>query len=211
MKHTTAFHILMRGVAERRRALILADSGRSLIYPPAGNLWEPSKKDTARCDAFILFFVAEMEGYFETVLENSSDLYEECYRNYFLKHCEAGSKYIELLQAKKNAVGKNNNANWKKISHLFEFFGMGKESHFPTEFWNDIESIVSHRGHLAHNGARIRVEEDRRAIIKKIEFTIARTRHFDEFFCKWAQLVKQEIDRISLIDLKFNPPEFHHF
>lgn len=211
MKHTNAFHVLMRGLAERRKALILKGGGRSLIYPQVGKQWDASSREIALCDAFILFFVAEMEGYFEAVLEKASELYEECYKIYFLKNCRAGDKFVEMIQSKRKDIQKNNNANWGRISHLFEFFGMGKESHFPTEYWNDMESVVSHRGHLAHNGARIKVEEDRRAIMKKIEITISRTRHFDEYFSIWSLAVEKEMDRISKIELKFSPPDFHHF
>lgn len=209
MKNTAAFHGFMRGLAERRSALLKVEAGTILIYPPIGSIWEASKADIARCDAFILFFVAELEHYLEWILDSAAQSFEEIYRIYFLRHCNAGTDYIEKLVLKRKEIQRNNNANWKKISHFFEFFGMSKEQHFPSDYWDDIESVVSHRGHIAHNGARIRSENDRRDVIRKIELTIKRTKFFDEQFSKWKTIIDNEKSRLSSISLNFSPPLCH--
>lgn len=206
MTYTAAFWGFIRGVAERRSALLKDTTARKLFYPSIGNEWNPSQAELARCDAFILFFVAELENYFELTIEAAIESYSETYQSYFLKKSRAGDDYISKIQSKKQELLKNNNANWKKISPHFEFVGMGKESHFPPYYWDDIESIVSHRGHVAHNGARLRVSDDRREIFRKIELTIKRTRYFDIHFKIWLEDIKAERTRVASLQLNFAPP-----
>lgn len=210
-QQTKPFVTLLRGVAERRSTLLRVGSGKKLIYPPLGEIWNPTARETALCDAFILFFVAELESYFEGALDLCADAYLDIYASYFLKDCRAGNEYIGSINKKKNEISRNNNANWDKIAQHFEFFGMHKETHFPVDYWENIESIVSHRGHLAHNGARIKVAEDRRQIVQKIELTIKRTRHFDSHLFSWLSAIQVEKERLLISSLRFKPPSAHIF
>lgn len=205
MKQTEAFYALLRGVAERRAALLF-DVERKLLYPPFGTVWSPGKKDLARCDAFILFFVAELEQYFEWTLEEIYSSYEQTLSVSFLKECRASSAYFEGIRARKAEIVRNNNANWERIGKFFEYVGMNKETHFPTDFWDDIEGIVKHRGHIAHNGAGIRSSDDRRDVIRKIEVTIKRLRHFDAHLQIWLNDIENERARIAGLTLVFLPP-----
>lgn len=157
-----------------------------------------------RC--FHPLFVAELENYFELIIETAIEEYRRTYLIYFLRHSKAGDEYLEKISKKIGDLTKNNNANWSKISPYFEFIGMGKESHFPPYYWDDIESIVSHRGHIAHKGAGIRVSDDRRDIFRKIELTIKRTRHFDSHFNNWVASIEKERERLSNFTLNFSPP-----
>lgn len=206
MDKTQAYYDFMRGVAERKRTLLLNGRAREYIYSPHGEIWEPSKMDLARCDAFILFFVVELEYYFERTIEKGLSTYRNIYSSYFLRNCTGGDQYILKISEVSKQLAKNHNANWSKISNFFVFLGMGKESHFPDYYWDDIETIVMHRGHLAHNGAMLRLAIDRRDIIRNIELTIKRTGHFDRHFQAWLNDTDKEYNRIKAINLEFRPP-----
>lgn len=207
MKHTSAYHNFMRGVSERRSTLLFREGTRSRIYPERGNDWVPSKRDLANSDAFILFFVAELEYYFEQIISSSLTAYKNVYTSYFLKNCQGGEQFIPKISEYTRQVAKNHNANWSKISSFFLFIGMGKDSHFPYDYWEDIDTIVAHRGHLAHNGARLRLSTDRRDLFRKIELTIKRTNHFDEFFKIWLDEINEEHKRVKILSLEFRPPQ----
>ena len=207
MKQTQAYHLLVRGLASRRSDLLKDSVGKQLFFPPLGSFWQPSRSDLARCDAFILFSVAEFEHYFESVISSSLNFYLGIYQVYFLRHCEAGREYVDKLNKKIAELQRNNNANWKKISHFFEFVGMKKDSHFPDDYWDDIESIVSHRGHVAHNGTSVSVSQDRREIIRKIEVAMRRTRYFDEHYQSWCKMIESEALRLTAVNFEFSPPK----
>lgn len=204
MAHTVSFYGFLRGVSSRRSVLLLNES-KEIFYPPRGSFWEPSKIDEAKCDAFILFFVAELEVYFEGILEDTLNIYKSIYSIYFLRHCGGGKDFITSISTKLTELSRNHNANWSKIKPYFEFVGMGKESHFPFSYWDDIESIVSHRGQLVHKGVGMSSNQDRRDIIYKIEVTIKRTRELDLKFKAWHNQLIEEKVRISASSFDFTP------
>jgi hypothetical protein len=203
--YTKHFHALLRGVASRRRTFILSPGSRSLIYPPRGKIWYATRNEEARCDAFILFFVSELEDYLEAIIDVGIKSYEDMYAIHVIKNCRASSEYLREIQKKKGDLAKNNNANWSRISHFFEFIGMKKEIHFPLDFWDDIETIVKHRGDVAHNGAILTIMEDRRNVINKIELTLVKLRRFDEQFNSWINQMHKELRRLNRVSLAFAP------
>lgn len=150
-------------------------------------------------------FVSELEDYLEEVITAGIKSYEDMYKINVIKNCRASSGYPNEIQKKKRDLEKNNNANWSRISHFFEFIGMKKEIHFPSDFWDDIETIVKHRGDLAHNGAVLKILEDRRNVIHKIELTLVRIRRFDEQFNSWINQMGGELTRLKLMSLAFAP------
>jgi hypothetical protein len=203
--YTDIFYALVRGVLRRRKAFLLNSQPKEYIYPPRGQLWDASAKAESMCDAFILLVVSELEEYFEGVLRLAIQSYEDIYGSHVIKNCRASSEFIELIRKKKAELEKNNNANWSRISHFFEFVGMKKEVHFPQDFWDDIESVVKHRGDLAHNGTSMSIAEDRRNVIHKIELTMARLRIFDRQLYVWLNKIDEERDRLASINLSFAP------
>lgn len=203
--HTWHYHIYVRGISSRRRSFLMRDGTRELIYPSRGSIWEPKKAEEAMCDAFILFAVAELETYFEGVLQESFDVYESMLRGSVLKNYGAVSDFGDKIRKKKEELTKNNNANWKKISHLFDFVGFKKEVHFPADFWDDVDVVVKHRGDLAHNGTSLRIVEDRRNVIFHVEKVTRKIRLFDIQFHAWVNLMKLEVARIGGLSLRFQP------
>lgn len=203
--YTDTFYELVRGVLNRRKAFLLNSKPREYIFPPRGQLWDASMKAEAMCDAFILFVVSELEDYFEGILRKIIQSYEDIYSCHMIKNCRASKDFVKMTRNKQKELDKNNNANWRKISHFFEFVGMKKETHFPQDFWDDIESIVNHRGTLAHNGISMSIAEDRRNVIHKIELTMQRLRIFDKKLYVWLKEIDEERNRLASINLSFVP------
>ncbi|MBC07392.1 MAG: hypothetical protein CMO10_13990 [Thalassospira sp.] len=157
------------------------------------------------CDAFILFTVSELEAYLEGILRDSIELYENMAHESILKKCGAFSDFGEKFNKKKEALTKNNNANWSRISHFFTFIGLSRDAHFPQDFWDDVEIIVKHRGDLAHNGVSMKIIEDRRNVIQKAEEVIRKVRIFDLSLHAWILSMRSEVARLGGLSLKFEP------
>lgn len=204
-KSTGHYGKLMRGIAQRRRVFLFLPDTRTLIYPARGTLWEPSVHEEGMCDAFVMFVVSELEEYFEGIIGDGIEAYSRLYLSHVLRKCSASKDFVESISRKKVELSRNNNANWSRISHFFEFLGLRKEVHFPPDFWDDIESIVKHRGDLAHNGTSIQIVEDRRNIIAKIETTLERVRLFDQALKAWLVILDEELLRSMQNSLDFSP------
>ncbi|WP_282027001.1 hypothetical protein [Limimaricola cinnabarinus] len=203
--HTSHYHSYMRGIASRRKTFLLRDGGRDLIYPARGEIWEPSDAHAAMCDAFILFAVSELEAYFEGILRDGIDVYERMLLGSVLKKCGAIKDFGEKFTKKKSELSKNNNANWIRISHFFDFVGFAKEVHFPADFWDDVDVVVKHRGDVAHNGVSLKIVEDRRNIILRIEEVTRKIRSFDVQFQAWIISMQSEVTRLGSFSLSFQP------
>ncbi|MCX2562996.1 hypothetical protein [Acetobacter thailandicus] len=205
-ENTEFYNLFCSGISERKRALIFKDGEDDYFFPPLGNEWDADFVENTKCDAFILFFVAELENYFESIIEAFMKRYEGTFKGYFLKNCSAGEGYILAIQSKIRDISKNHNTNWQKISPLFSFIGMSKERHFPQDYWDEVDNIVSHRGHVAHNGMHLRVETDRRIFISQIKTIIDKTNQFDKKVFEWLSSVDIEMERLSaLSNLSFSP------
>jgi len=206
VEHTDFYGSFTSGVFQRRKALILQDDEKTNLFPDLGQEWNATFVENTKCDAFILFFVAELENYLENIIEEFIARYESTFKKYFLKECLAGDTYIPSIKEKLIDIKKNHNANWKKISPLFSFIGMSKESHFPQDYWDRIDQIVGHRGHIAHKGIHIQVDMDRRLLIDQIDIIITETGKFDRKVFQWFTSVDAEIYRISALSgLSFSP------
>lgn len=191
------------GISKRRQALLRNENGE-YFFPRLGTEWNPDFIEKTKCDAFILFFVAELENYLEEIIEECIKIYRDAYKKYFLKNCQAGNDYIKSLNRKLEDVKKNHNANWGRVEHLFSFIGMKKEEHFPENYWDKIEDVVKHRGEIAHKGMYLRKETDRRILIEKIDKIEDDTNEFDKRIFSWINSIKNEIERIrKLPDLSF--------
>jgi hypothetical protein len=199
------FRKFIRGIAKRRRVFLIKENSRELIYPVSGTVWEPTNSENSKCDAFIFFTVAELEEYFEGILGDAMTAYRTLFLEYVLRNCSASKDFIEHMNKKQQELSRNNNANWARISHLFEFIGLSRESKFPAAFWDDVDSIVKHRGDVAHNGNSIQISEDRRNIIAKIENTLNRLQIFDRAFHEWTNNMNEEILRVQELQLEFSP------
>lgn len=193
------------GISKRRQALLRNENGE-YFFPRLGTEWNPDFIETTKCDAFILFFVAELENYLEGIIKECITIYRDAYEKYFLKDCQAGKDYMKSSRDKLEDVNKNHNANWEKVRHLFSFIGMKKEAHFPKNYWDKIDGVVKHRGHIAHKGMYLRQETDRRILIKTIDEIEDDTNEFDKRIFSWLNSINDEIERIKKLP-KLSFPE----
>lgn len=191
-------------IKKRKEALIWNFDRQNYFFPDLGTEWDPTFEEKTKCDAFIFFFVAELECYFEQIIENLIIKYETAYTTYFLKHCTAGNSYIENIKAKLRELSKNHNANWKKLEGFFHFIGL-KEADFPSDYWNKIEQITTQRGEIAHKGISLSTDKDRRILISDINASIIMTKRFDQNLKKWIDLIDSELARISSFTISFVP------
>ncbi len=203
MSYSEHFKKFNRGVARRR--WIFLKNGDQLIFPKRGEIWNPSVEDLAKCDAFIVFFVAELEFYFEEIIKDALEDYKNGLLCCFLKNCKTFDDVIKNIKEKKSDVDKNHNANWTKISHLFEFVGLTKDAHFPEYFWDEIQTITSHRGDLAHKSSTLQIVVDRRILMDLIVRTIKRVKDFDKEYCAWRSEIHLVMEFLSQKNSKFSP------
>jgi hypothetical protein len=196
-------HVLARQVAKRRRDL-LRGGGRLLMYPPLGQAWSPDDAQATMAEAFTVLFVAELETYFEWVVETALEVFELSLSASGAGECGGATPYVERIREKQQSLVKNNNANWSKVSHFFEFVGL-KKSSFPNDFWDDVELIVRERGNIVHKSLGLRVVSDPRLVLAKVESTFRKLRLFDRDFVFWLSVRRSELTRLSNIHLKFQP------
>ncbi len=203
-RHSSAFIALTKQVAQRRRVFLRHPTGRALIYPPVGTIWDPSKLEMAKCEAFIVFFVAELETYWEHVVDTALGVYEKRLKASSLIDCKAGESFLQALNTKRDKWARNNNANWSRIEEHFLFIGLD-ESKFPTNLWDSIEDVVARRGEIVHNSLGVRSVTDPRLTLEKIAFIVARLAVFDRDFELWRECSEAELVRLSSVFLSFLP------
>lgn len=204
MRYSAPLYQLRRQIARRRRDLLRGECGRSLIYPQAGSAWFPSQRQSALCESFVVLFVAELETYWEYIVQAGLDAYQGRFLKSGLQKCKAGEGYIKAIQEKRKQFEKNNNANWTRIGHNFEFIGF-KETMFPNAIWDHIDAIVKRRGDIVHNSGGIRVAVDPRSTIAHIEHVINMLGIFDRDFHLWLSNWRQDQARLSSSCLDFIP------
>jgi hypothetical protein len=173
-----------------------------LIYPSIGTAWYPTHKVSALCDAFIVFFVAELESYWESIVNAALDSYQKRFQSSALKDCASAEAYVSKIVEMRKKFEKNNNANWTRIDNYFIFVGL-KEGHFPDGLWDSIESVVSHRGEIVHNSLGLRRSIDPRLTISQIETALARLAIFDRDFVNWMGRANIELERLKSLNAEF--------
>ena len=203
MPNSRSFRSLSRQVAKRRRDL-LRGGGKSVFYPPIGQAWSPTDAQAAFSEAFIVLFVAELETYFEWVIEAALAVLEASLSASGATQCRGATSYIGKIVEKRQQLTKNNNANWSKIDHFFEFIGIDK-SQFPRDFWDDVEIIVRDRGNIVHKSLGLRAVSDPRIVLQKVELAFRKLRIFDRDFAFWLAVRQRELERLRLIQLTFQP------
>lgn len=175
-----------------------------MIYPASGSSWFPSNREQSLADAFLVIFVAELETYFEAVIERALTQFHDRFIVSGLQDCGAATTYIEKIIEQRKALAKNNNANWSKIKPFFHFIGLN-EIKFPPSMWDSIEVVVRQRGDIAHQSIGIRAKSDPRIIIDSATTAIKKIMLFDRDFLHWENRSREEYDRILSLQLKFIP------
>lgn len=203
-RHSDAFRRLQRQVARRRRDFLRGPHGRNLIFPAPGTVWYPSPRENAQCEAFVVLFVAELETYWEAVVNEALDMYRSIFSASMLKDCEASTVYFDKIREKRDQWQKNNNANWKKIEHYFSFIGLNK-SKFPNDLWDNVEAIVVQRGDIVHNSLGIRNVNDPRNVLGKVASVVGALALFDRDFVHWMKRAQSELSRLSEVHARFLP------
>lgn len=201
--HSRQFHSLARQIAKRRRDL-LRNNTHSLFYPPAGTAWTPSDQEAAFYEAFIVLVVAELETYFEWVIEASLEMFEKSFLASGAGECGGASVFVEKIREKQRILAKNNNANWSRLSELFEFVGLRKDS-FPGDFWDDVEHLVKERGGIAHKSLGLRAVSDPRQTLSKSEAVFRKLKLFDRDFQIWLAMRSAELARLQSLSFVFTP------
>jgi hypothetical protein len=203
MRHTDQFSRLVRQVAIRRSAL-LKSSLRQDILPPAGSVWYPSQEELARTDAFVVFFIAELENYFEDVIESALNIYQEGIIASGLANCGAGPGYVQTILDKRKLLAKNNNTGWDRTSQYWTFVGLNKGV-FPVNLWDDVDFVTSERGAIVHRSLGLRVITDPRLTVSRVRRIIRQLRLFDRDFFHWQSHRAIELARLNISQAKFLP------
>lgn len=203
MTNSIYFSRLKRGLAHQRAAL-LKDSNRNLIYPAYGTPWVPTRFQQSSADAFIFFFVAELETYFEEVLGVLLDFHEKYSINSESSRLGAHDKMHEQILGMKRDLAKNNNTRWTRISKFWKFVGISKQ-YFPRDFWDHVDQISTYRGDVAHKSWGIRSFTDPRIVFQHVEILIPLISLFDRDFLDCAARQEAELARISVVRTEFVP------
>lgn len=202
-RHTSQYHVLLRQVAKRRRDLLRSGPSQ-LLFPPLGQNWTPSDRELALCDAFIVFFVAELETYFESVIDTSLNLFEDGFRASSFSDCGAASEFVGKIVAKRKQWARNNNTNWSRTSEYWDFVGLSK-SKFPTNLWDYVEQVAKDRGDIAHNSLGVRVIIDPRLTFAAINNLMRDLAMFDRDFNIWQEAGDAELARLGSVYARFVP------
>lgn len=126
-ENTESYDKFYHGTSERRKDLNLCRRNENrYLFPPHGTPWDPSSAEETIHDAFILFFVAELESYLESIIEIFLEKYDVVYKTYFLRHCQAGEKYIDNVSKKISSLKSSHGIGWKTLGNLLSFVGIKK-------------------------------------------------------------------------------------
>jgi hypothetical protein len=201
-RHSEAFGRLRRQVARRRREFLRNQQGRTFTYPSAGTVWFPSHREQAHCEAFIVLFVAELETYWEAVVNAALDSFNKRFLASGLHDCGAAEAYVSKITQQRQQWQKNNNANWSRIESYFNFVGLNK-SKFPDGLWDNVEAVVVQRGDIVHNSLGIRSTSDPRITLNHIENILLRLTIFDRDFVDWLRRADAELTRLQSVQSGF--------
>lgn len=201
-RRTQEFSILVKQISKLRRDLLKRDG--KVLLPARGLDWTPSDKEQKLCEAFIVFFVAELETYLESVVERAIVVYRDGLLNSGLAECSGATSYIEAIEEKTRRWQKNNNTSWKKTAEFWEFVGFSQRV-FPDGLWDNIDQITLDRGEIAHNSCGIRLLKDPRLTIQCSRDILRRLAIFDRDFVAWLAIRSIELDRFKRSSLTFIP------
>lgn len=200
---TREYLSFVRQVARRRRDL-LKDEHRRLILPPPGVAWTPNDKEQSLSEAFIVFFIAELETYLEAVVSASLRMYQDSLIASGLAECTGATSYVDKIQDKTKRWQKNNNTSWGRTSEFWEFVGLD-QSKFPVGLWDHINQITSDRGDIAHNSFGARIVKDPRLTMKSVGIVLSKLRLFDRDFKVWVEARDNELERFRSCPIVFIP------
>lgn len=200
MPQTKQFRLFVRGVAQRRFAL-LKDRGR-IFLPRVGDDWLPTNREKALCDSYVVFFVAELETYLEGIVDRILALYASGMQASVFSVARPAADYVKTVSDKRAAWSKNNNTNWSRIEDYIKFIGFG-QADFPEGLWDHIEFVAKQRGGLVHQSVGAQTFTDPRITIDRCKIILNKIKEFDNDVSFWIANFEGEVRRLSANPLRF--------
>ncbi len=197
------FRDLQRGLAHHRSSLLKGSDGQ-YFFPPRGTPWIPTRRQQSLCDAFIFFVNAELETYFESLIAEALQFFEDFSLECPLSSVSSHHKMHEFIREKKKNISKNHNVRWEKTQEFWVFIGFDKQL-FPENFWDYVEAVSRYRGDVAHQGWGIRVFNDPRTVFAAISNLVPLITWFDRDFVSFRRRQDNLLSELRTHHVSFIP------